>query len=126
MEVPRFWRTTHQRMRLQGEICENGHYVYPPRDICPDCHGDAHIPHTFSGEGTIYSFSENLALIDLKEGPRVTAQLTDPDPERPFEIGMPVEMVTRKYGGDEDERGVIIYGYKFRPSFATEASMSSK
>jgi hypothetical protein len=28
---------------------------------------------------------------------------------------MPVEMVTRKIRNDGDERGMIVYGYKFRP-----------
>jgi hypothetical protein len=28
---------------------------------------------------------------------------------------MPVEMVTRKLRNDGDERGLIVYGYKFRP-----------
>ena len=44
----------------------------------------------------------------------VTAQLTDLG-EEPVEIGMPVEMVTRKLREDGDERGMIVYGYKFRP-----------
>jgi uncharacterized protein len=29
---------------------------------------------------------------------------------------MPVEMVTRKLRSDGDERGVLVYGYKFRPA----------
>ncbi len=44
----------------------------------------------------------------------VTAQLTDLGNQK-VEIGMPVEMVTRKLRSDGDERGIIIYGYKFRP-----------
>jgi hypothetical protein len=44
----------------------------------------------------------------------VTAQLTDLG-DRAVEIGMPVEMVTRKVRSDGDERGMIVYGYKFRP-----------
>jgi hypothetical protein len=28
---------------------------------------------------------------------------------------MPVEMVTLKMRNDGDERGLIVYGYKFRP-----------
>ncbi len=28
---------------------------------------------------------------------------------------MPVEMVTRRLRQDGDERGILIYGYKFRP-----------
>jgi uncharacterized OB-fold protein len=48
----------------------------------------------------------------LDEGPLVTAQLTDVDPDE-LEIGMPVEMVTRKLR-EEGEDGLIVYGYKFR------------
>ena len=47
----------------------------------------------------------------------VLAQLTDLG-DQPVEIGMPVEMVTRKIRNDGDERGLIIYGYKFRPVMA--------
>ncbi len=42
------------------------------------------------------------------------AQLTDLVEEQP-RIGMPVEMVTRKIREDGDERGMLLYGYKFRP-----------
>jgi len=44
----------------------------------------------------------------------VTAQLTDLG-DAPVEIGMPVEMVTRRLRQDGDERGLLVYGYKFRP-----------
>jgi len=54
-----------------------------------------------------------VALIKLEEGPLVTAQLTDVDPEQ-VRIGMPVEMVTRKLR-EEGREGMIVYGYKFRP-----------
>jgi uncharacterized OB-fold protein len=55
-----------------------------------------------------------VALIKLEEGPIVTAQLTDVDNGQ-VTIGQPVEMVTRKLRQDGDERGLIVYGYKFRP-----------
>ncbi len=49
-----------------------------------------------------------MAVVALDEGPMVTAQLTD--------LGeQPVEMVTRKIRQDGDERGMLVYGYKFRP-----------
>ena len=54
-----------------------------------------------------------VALVKLEEGPMVTAQLADVEPEQ-VAVGMPVEMVTRKLRQD-GERGVIVYGYKFRP-----------
>ena len=44
----------------------------------------------------------------------VTAQLTDLGVKK-AEIGMPVEMVTRRIREDGDEHGMLIYGYKFRP-----------
>jgi uncharacterized OB-fold protein len=53
-----------------------------------------------------------VALVELDEGPLVTGQLTDVDKDE-VEIGMPVEMVTRKLR-EEGEDGLIVYGYKFR------------
>jgi hypothetical protein len=47
----------------------------------------------------------------------VAAQLTDVDAGQ-VSIGMPVEMVTRKMR-ESGEEGVIVYGYKFRPSLAS-------
>ena len=83
--------------------------------------------YTFSGTGTIYSFTTvteppagfeeqapyALALVKLDEGPLLTAQITDLAPDEPLAIGDAVEMVTRKLT-TEGERGVILYGYKFR------------
>ena len=57
-----------------------------------------------------------VALVELDEGPLVTGQLTDVDQDE-IEIGMPVEMVTRKLR-EEGEDGLIVYGYKFRPILA--------
>ena len=54
-----------------------------------------------------------MALVKLEEGPLVTAQLTDVDNDI-VEIGMLVEMVTRKLREDGN-RGMLVYGYKFRP-----------
>lgn len=128
MEIARHWRLKGQRYRLEGEICAKGHPVFPPRDICPTCATTAQIPYQFSGKGEVYSYTAvyeapmgyeetipyAVALIRLLEGPLVTAQLTDLGDEKPY-IGMPVEMVTRKLKEDGDERGLIVYGYKFRP-----------
>ena len=53
-----------------------------------------------------------LALVELEDGERITAQLTDINGE--IRIGDEVEMVTRKLTTD-GARGMIVYGYKFRP-----------
>jgi uncharacterized OB-fold protein len=132
MEISQHWRLKQQRYGLVGEVCPHCEgKIFPPRDICPNCGRDARTSFQFNGRGEVYSFTtvhqapagyeENapytVALVRLDEGPMVTAQLTDLD-DRPVEIGMPVEMVTRKLRS-EGERGMLIYGYKFRPVLST-------
>ncbi len=129
MEISRHWRLRKQRYALVGEVCPHCNAkLFPPRDVCPECGQEARTPYQFSGRGEVYSYTtiydppagyeENapytVALVKLEEGPIVTAQLTDLGDE-PVKIGAPVEMVTRKLREDGDERGMIIYGYKFRP-----------
>ena len=129
MDIPRHWRLRKQRYGLVGEVCEHcDAKVFPPRDVCPSCGEEAKTLYTFSGKGEVYSyttvydapagFEENapytVAMIKLEEGPLVTAQLTDLE-NKQVEIGMPVEMVTRLLRSATDERGMLVYGYKFRP-----------
>ncbi|HNS39253.1 MAG TPA: Zn-ribbon domain-containing OB-fold protein [Promineifilum sp.] len=129
MEVSRHWRLNQQRYALVGEVCPNcGVKLFPPRDVCLECEAPAKELYTFTGLGEVYSYTTiydppagfehdapyMVALIKLEEGPLVTAQLTDVDFAE-VEIGMPVEMVTRKLRTDGPE-GMIMYGYKFRPA----------
>lgn len=135
MEVSRHWRLKRQRYGLVGEVCPHCESkIFPPRDVCPDCGQDARTEFEFSGRGSVYShttvynapkgFEESapysVALIRLEEGPMITAQLTDIGPEA-VEIGMPVEMVTRRLRSD-GERGMLLYGYKFRPRLQRAAA----
>lgn len=129
MEIARHWRLKEQRYNLIGTACAQcGGKSFPPRQVCPKCGAEASTRFAFSGRGEVYSFTTiyeapagyeeqapyTVALVRLEEGPLVTAQLTDLDEGKP-EIGMPVEMVTRRLRADGDERGMLIYGYKFRP-----------
>jgi uncharacterized OB-fold protein len=131
MSLPRHWRTEKTRYALVGEVCNTCHKpIFPPRDVCPHCAEAAQEEHAFSGKGHVYSYATlydvpagyteympySVALVKLDEGPLVTAQLTDVDKED-IHIGMPVEMVTRKIK-EEGEKGLIVYGYKFRPVLA--------
>lgn len=129
MEIPRHWRLRKQRYGLVGEVCPHcDAKLFPPRDICPECGQEAKTLYNFSGRGEVYSYTTvyeapagfeevapyTVALVKLQEGPLVTAQLTDMDGDQ-IEIGTPVEMVTRRLRSDGDERGLLVYGYKFRP-----------
>lgn len=80
--------------------------------------------------GTIYTLTEigrdaaptgfvglapySIAIVELEGGLRLTGRLTDWGDKAP-EIGQAVEMVTRRQGDNSDERGIIRYGYAFRP-----------
>ncbi len=133
IEIARHWRLKAQRYQLVGEVCPKcDGKIFPPRDVCPYCADDESQPDfKFSGRGEVYSYTTvhnppegyeasapyTVALVKLEEGPLITAQLTDTDNDD-VEIGMPVEMVTRKLRTQGDE-GLIIYGYKFRPELVT-------
>lgn len=85
------------------------------------------IEYQLSGKGKIYSFTvvrtppkgfEKYApyiigIVKLDEGPMVLSQIVDAKPEELY-IGMPVRMVFRKIF-EEQENGLIHYGYKFTP-----------
>lgn len=130
MQVSQNWRLNAQRYALVGEQCPHcAHFIFPPRDVCPNCQEEAKTLYQLSGKGEIYSFTiitdapagfeeqapYVLAIVKLDEGPMITAQLTDL--AGPVEIGMRVEMVTRKLRA-EGAQGMIVYGYKFRPVWA--------
>jgi len=127
--VARFWRKIPQRYNLAGTQCTTcGRYFFPPRNLCPDCRRAGKIrEHRFSGMGKVVTYtvirtaSEQfeqmtpyvLAIVQLDEGPRLTAQLVcSPDEVR---IGMRVRPVFRRISAD-GESGVIHYGTKFAPA----------
>ncbi len=132
MKIAQNWRLADQRNQMVGEECPHCRVkIFPPRDACPNCARPAQELYTFAGKGEVYSYTVVLdppegfegqkpyyvALVKLDEGPMVTAQLTDL--EGGPEIGMRVEMVTRKLRTDGEE-GIIVYGYKFRPLLLPE------
>ena len=126
MDLARHWRARAARYRLEGQRHNDGTVRFPPEDD-----GDtAWQPYRLSGQATLYSFSVvrqppsgfanqppyMLALVRLAEGPMITAQLTDCEPET-LVIDQPLEMVTRRLR-DLGPDGIIIYSYKFRPLLA--------
>jgi hypothetical protein len=78
-----------------------------------------------SGKGEVYSYTivhQNvlgykyqkpyvMAIIETPEGPRITGQIVDIDPEE-VHIGMKVRAVFRRIAED-GKAGIIQYGYKF-------------
>ncbi|MBU0497463.1 MAG: Zn-ribbon domain-containing OB-fold protein [Candidatus Thermoplasmatota archaeon] len=130
MSVPRFWREIPQRYNLIGNKCEICSKVYfPPRESCPVCRRKSigHIKDLkLSGKGEVFTYSiihvssgefeeqvpYPIAIIKLDEGPMITAQIVDCDPDC-VKIGMRVESTFRQIQQD-GYTGALYYGYKFK------------
>jgi hypothetical protein len=124
-----YWRKMPQWYRLEGVKCVTcGESYFPSRSLCPTCRREGRFEmEKFSGKGKVYSYTVVhappqgfelhrpylLAIIELDEGPKLTAQIVDCKKED-IKIGMPVEMTFRKIR-DSTEGGIIHYGYKFKP-----------
>ena len=129
--VPRFWREIPQRYNIIGNQCGVCNKIYfPPRESCPFCRRksmDKMKNIKLKGRGKIVTYSivyeapeqfegqapYPIAIIELEEGPRITAQIVDCD-IREVKIGMDVESTFRKIQED-GHIGAIYYGYKFKP-----------
>lgn len=129
MSIPRFWRNIKSRYNLIGKKCKRcGEIYFPPRYICKNCRRLGELEdYRLSGEGEIVTFTVIrtppegferqapyvMAVVKLKEGVMLTAQIVDADIDE-VKIGMKVRAVFRKIGED-GEAGLIYYGYKFAP-----------
>ncbi len=129
MQVSRHWREFSSHYKLEGKKCEEcGEIHFPPRDVCSECKSTELSNYELKGKGEVVSYTMvrsappdheydkpyPLALIELKDGPVITAQLTDVA-EEDINVGMDVEMVIRKVV-EQGEDGLILYAYKFRPT----------
>lgn len=150
MTVARFWREQKNRYNLLGSKCGNcGCIIFPPKQICSECLRKSigkMESVKLSGAGKIVSYSiihegpeafkdqvpYVMAIIELDEGPRITAQIVDmprmdnDDPAQEqtessssediipeLAIGSRVTSVFRKISAD-GKSGIIHYGYKFK------------
>jgi uncharacterized OB-fold protein len=130
-DVARFWREIPQRYNLVGNKCGSCAKVFfPPKQSCPECRRKSmgkmeQIKLSGKGEIITYTithvgpdnFEEQVpypvAIVELEEGPRVTAQIVDCD-IKDVKIGMKVESTFRRIQED-GSTGALYYGYKFKP-----------
>lgn len=129
--VPRFWREIPQRYNLIGNKCGSCNRIFfPPREACPYCRRKSigkMMDFKLSGKGKVVTYTiinvapENfeeqvpypVAIIKLDEGPCITAQIVDCNPND-VKIGMKLESTFRRIQED-GYIGAIYYGYKFKP-----------
>jgi len=129
MDIARHWRLKKHRYALHTEDrteavlavvgpSSNGHTPYldevarPATTITGEVYSYATVFEAPEGYQEFVPYP--IAMVKLDDGSLITAQITDADPDA-IEIGMPVEMVTRKLRSTVEDRGMLVYGYKFRP-----------
>ncbi|MBI2133449.1 Zn-ribbon domain-containing OB-fold protein [Candidatus Woesearchaeota archaeon] len=125
------WRNLNSFYNLIGSKCRCSELHFPEAHVCRKCGSTALTEHEFSGKGKIVTYtiirqqyndeteSEKLmignpyiiAIVQLEEGPMITAQISDANPEE-VTMGAAVTSVFRKISQDGED-GVIKYGYKF-------------
>ena len=89
-----FWRGTRERRLMLPHCRACGRPHFPPRALCPHCHGDGIEWKRASGEGTIYTYTVArraagpafeddvpyvVALIELAEGARMMSNVIAED-----------------------------------------------
>lgn len=134
MELARYHRLRSTFYRLEATrcaACQATHF--PPRTRCHLCGTEKLEEVQLSGRGRVLSFTRVYqpargfrdttgaitALIELREGLCLVAQLSDVNPDE-VAPGLEVEMVVRRLRTDQ-EQGLIVYGYKFRPVLVPSA-----
>ena len=121
---PMFWRFNPEVFRLVGIKCRDcGHISYPRSKICHECGSQNVEEYILPKRGTIHTFTVNWApppqfeppitpvIVDLEGGGRYLGLMTETATPEDVKVGSKVEMVLRRLNRD---RGLNIYGYKFR------------
>ena len=133
ISLPIFAASVRERYRLEEPRCAAcGTLNVPSRIVCLECGRGDFQWERLSGTGTIYTFTVIArggaptefdeqqtmtgalvaAVVELEEGAKVVAQLTDCRPET-VSLDMPVRAVFRRL---YDQEGIVRYGYKFVPA----------
>jgi uncharacterized OB-fold protein len=109
-----------------------GEVAFPRQDSCPNCTGAATETIHLAGRGKLWTWTIQrfpppkppfagdgetflpfgVGYIELPEGIRIEARLTENDPEK-LEIGMDMELVIEKF--DTDGAGNERMSFAFRP-----------
>jgi uncharacterized OB-fold protein len=117
--------------KLMGSRCESCGALYlPPRALCPACYGAELAWEEMSGEGKLLAFTTVhiaptamieagydrtnpycVGIVQLAEGPAISAQILGVDPARPQEIGIgtPLRVAFVRRGEGEQARTYLAF-----------------
>lgn len=120
-----------QSQQLIGARClDCGYLVVPQREICPNCLGSNNVVTILSGSGKLAAFTviyvpslmmskagynaKNpycVGIVELDEGPRISAQILGMDQSHPenIEIGTKLTMTTITRNDGEKEKAYLAF-----------------
>lgn len=121
------WRDYKRLYSLCGHECVSCKKLYYPKSYLCSCGSRNFKDVKFSGNGKLITYTQInyppslfkemtpylIGIIELDEGVRVVAQITDTSLEE-LHFGIPVKAVFRKLF-DRGDSGIIQYGVKFVP-----------
>ena len=104
-----FWQGLESQLFLVARCRQCARSSFPPRKICPQCHGREFDWQPVSGRGRLYSATKvhsspaiygilspiRVAIVDLEEGLRILTRLL-PDGREPL-LDSPVELVVTRH-----------------------------
>lgn len=111
----KFWDAVNEGRFLYQHCTACGTPQFFPRSVCHNCHGKAFEWRQSAGKGKVFTFSilyrapgpafkddtpYVLALIDMEEGFRITANVLNCDPDT-VHIDMPVHLVFEDREGSD-------------------------
>jgi len=110
-----FYKALEQGQLIGSKCSQCNSYTIPQRQICPKCKSDETEIIRFTGDGKLVAYTvvfvppvrmaeagysaKNpycVGVVELVEGPRISAQILDVDVQHPenIEIGLPLKMTT--------------------------------
>lgn len=118
--------------KLMGSRCKKcGHTFLPPRALCSHCHSSEMEPFEFSGKGKLAAYtviyfgptsmknagydSKNpycAGIVDLEEGPRISAQIFGVDIAHPEAIQIGSPLTAEFFERGEGESKKVFLGFK--------------
>jgi uncharacterized OB-fold protein len=119
-ETEPYWEAAADE-RLLVQECQDCGLVYAyPRALCPDCFSNDVEWVEAEGTGEVYTYTVSrqmsgwpeedlpliLAYVELDEGPRITTNIVDCDPEE-VEVGTPVEV--QFVDTEDDSVGIPVF-----------------
>lgn len=125
-----FFRALESGELIGSKCLDCGEFSIPQREICPVCHSHKTEVETFSGKGKLAAYtvisvppvkmaqagydSKNpycVGIVELAEGPRISAQILDMDLAHPesIEIGTELEMTTLQREEDGAQKTYLAF-----------------